>query len=274
MPSGKKSKELRRAAAAAPPPRVRSKGAPRSREASPRVLVAVGGVIVLAVVGVVLGVVLTRGGSSLPKDIPTVGSLQNALPGAADVQAMYKGIPQKGLLLGSSSAPAQMVIYIDLQCPICRNYETTVMPTVVSKYVKTGKLRVEVKPWAFLGPDSVRGQAAMFAAAKQNKAFNFASVLYDNQGIENTGWLDDTMIAKIAASVPGMNVTQLLSDRKAGFVEGEQKAVDQAANEQHVSGTPTVFVGTTGARPALVGSADAVPDLQQTEDAITTAVAS
>ena len=31
----------------------------------------------------------------------------------------------------------------------------------------------------------------MIAAGAQNKAFNFAQILYDNQGTENTGWLND-----------------------------------------------------------------------------------
>src|SRR5439155_1071045 len=84
-----------------------------------------------------------------------------------------------------------------------QNYETTAIPTLLRKYVRTGKVRIETKPWAFIGPDSFRGQQAMFAAAKQNRAYNFASVLYDNQGTENTGWLNDAMVAQIAASVPG-----------------------------------------------------------------------
>jgi protein-disulfide isomerase len=263
------------AAVAAAPPPVRSKGAPRQRQASPKVLAIGGGIVALIVLAVVLGIVLTRGGSSgVPSDTPTVGSLQNALPGAEDVQAMYKGIPQKGLELGSAFAPAKMVLYIDLQCPICQNYETTVMPTVIQKYVKNGKLRVEVKPWAFIGPDSQRGQAAMIAAAKQNKAFNFASLLYVNQGTENTGWLDDAMIAQTAASVPGMQVHQLLSDRKDGSIKSQQKAVDAAALADQVTGTPTVLIGKNGSKPKLVGAADSAPDLAQTEAAINAALSS
>ncbi len=276
MPSGKKSKQLRRAAQAAPPP-VQSKGSGRKRQASPRVLMAGAGGAAAIVVIVVLAIVLTGGGggggnSGIPKNPPTFGSLANGLPGAADVQTMFKGIPQKGFFLGSAFAPVQMVIYIDLQCPICQNFETTATPTLVSKYVRTGKLRIEVKPWAFIGPDSSRGQAAMMAAATQNKAFNFAQVLYDNQGTENTGWLTDSMIYQIAESVPGLNVPKLLSDRKLPAVKKQASnvAADAAANK--VSGTPTVFVGKTGTKPKLVGGQSTAPDLQQVTLAIDTAL--
>ena len=95
-----------------------------------------------------------------------------------------------------------MTEYIDLQCPICQEFETTVMPDIIQKYVRTGKVKVEVRPWAFIGPDSYRGQAAMLAAAKQNKAFNYSPILYDNQGTENTGWLDATWSTRPRRACP------------------------------------------------------------------------
>jgi protein-disulfide isomerase len=275
MPSGKKSKEARRAAAAAPP-RVQSKGSSRRREANPRVLLIGGIVAALVVVGIVLGVVLGGGGGGggIPKGTPTVGSAAGGLPGSDEVASLFKGIPQEGQYLGSPDAPAQMVMYIDLQCPFCQQYETTVMPTLIKKYVRPGKLRVRVEPWAFIGPDSFRGQKAMLAAAKQNKAWNFAEILFLNQRTENTGWLSDSMVAQAAASIDGLNVVQLFDDRNSGSVKAAAKDVDAAAKENQVSGTPTVFVGKTGAKPKLVGNNGNVPDLQQTQDAIDAALGS
>jgi protein-disulfide isomerase len=274
VPSGKKSKEARRTAVLKPPP-VQSKGAPRRREANPRVLAIGAAVVVLAAVGIGLAVVLSRGGSGIPKNLPTYGSLANGLPGAADVQAMYGGIPQKGLVLGKSSAPVRMVIFIDLQCPLCQQFELQSMPTIVDKYVRTGKVQVEVKPWAFIGPDSARGQAAMFAAAQQNKAFNFAQILYINQGTENTNWLTDDMVAQAAESIPGLNVHTLLNERKSGSVTTQVKAVAAAAQADKVSGTPTVFVGKTSAKkPGLVGKSGFVPTTTQVTQAFDAALAS
>jgi len=273
MPSGKKSKQARRLAASAPPP-VQSKGSPRRRQANPRVLLAAGVVAVLVVLGVVLGFVFAGGGSGsgIPKGTPTVGSVQTGLPGASDVQTLFQGIPQNGLYLGSPLAPAQMVMYVDLQCPFCQNYETTVMPTVIKKYVRTGKVRVKVEPWAFIGPDSTRGQHAMFAAAKQNKAWNFAEILYLNQQTENTGWLDDSMIAQAAASIPGLNVVELFAARNSSEVKSEAAGVEAAAQANNVTGTPTVFIGKNGTKPKRVGGASTVPNLAQTTAALDAAL--
>jgi protein-disulfide isomerase len=267
VPSGKKSKQARRTAAMKPPP-VQSKGGPRRRQANPRVLAIGAGVVALVAVAVVLAIVLTGGKSSTPTITQTTGSAATGLPGASEAEAMYNGIPQTGLKLGSPKAPVQMIMYIDLQCPICQNYETTVMPTLVSQYIRTGKVRLEIKPWAFIGTDSTRGQKAMLAAAQQNKAFQFAQVLYDNQGTENTGWLTDDMLISIAGSVTGMNVPKLMADRNSSTVAQEIKDVAAAAKADKVGGTPTVFVGKTGSKPSAVGATGSVPDLAQTEAAL------
>jgi protein-disulfide isomerase len=271
MPSGKKSKQARRTAAAAPPP-VRSKGAPGRRQADPRVLAIAGGAAAVIAIVVVLIVVFTGGSSSgkLPSGTPAVGNCAaSGLPGCQDVESLFKGIPQKGLYLGSASAPAQMTIFIDLQCPFCQNYETTVMPTIVKKYVRTGKLRIKVEPWAFIGSDSIRGQKAMFAAANQNKAWNFAEILYINQKTENTGWLNNDMVAQAAASVTGLNVPKLWADKSTSAVSKSASDVAALAAARNVSGTPTVFVGPTESNEKVVGANGNVPTLAETVAAIT-----
>lgn len=271
MPSGKKSKQARRTAAAAPPP-VRSKGTPAVRQANPRVLAIGAGVAVIVVVAIVLGVVLGGGsgnGGKLPAGTPTIGNCAaNGLPGCSEVTTLFKGIPQNGQYLGSPFAKAQMTIFIDLQCPYCQNYETTVMPTIVKKYVRTGKVRIKVEPWAFIGPDSIRGQHAMFAAAQQNKAWQFAEVLYLNQQTENTGWLNDSMVAQAAASVNGLNVPELWSARNSSTVAKDASAVGALATAKNVQGTPTIFIGKSESTEKNISPNGNVPTLAQTVAAI------
>ena len=248
MPSGKKSKQLRRTAAAAPPP-VRSKGAAARRQANPKVLGAVAAVVVLAIVGIVLGVTLSGGSSnSSLKDLPATGSCTTGLPGCSDVEAMFKGIPQKGLTLGSAFAPVTMIEYIDLQCPFCQQFETQVFPDLLKTYVKTGKVKIEARILDFIGPDSSRGRKAMIAAGEQNKAFNFAEILYFNQKTENTGWLNDAMVGQAAASIPGLQVQQLLSARNSGSVSSQARAFDAQQTQDQVTGTPTLFVSKDGGK--------------------------
>jgi protein-disulfide isomerase len=261
MTSGRQAKRQRRVQAPRP---VRSKGAPR--KASPKVLV--GAAVALAVIGgVVAAVFALTGGSSSSTTVPSRGSLVNALPGAADVQRLFKGIPQHGNVLGSPNAPVTMVEYIDLQCPVCRAFETEVMPTIIARYVRAGKVKVDARPIAFIGADSERGRRGALAAARQNRLFNFAQLLYDNQGAENTGWLGDSMVEAAAASIPRLDVPALLGARNSAAVLAQERRYDAEANADGVSGTPAIYVGKTGAAHQAV-SPGAAPGIATLEAAL------
>lgn len=249
--SGKQARR-RRQQVAAPPP-VARKGA--RRRASPKVLL-VAALVGLVLVGAVVGISLAAGGnsSSAAATIPTVGSLTNALPNAAAVQREFAGIPQNGLVLGSAKAPLTMVEYIDLQCPGCRAFETSVAPSIVSEFVRAGKLKIEARPLAFIGPDSIPARKAMIAASQQNRAFNFAQITYANQGTENTGWLNQTFIEHAAASVPGMKVRRVVDDQDSSFVTDATNRIDAQATADRVPQTPTLLIGKTGSKLKPVSS--------------------
>jgi protein-disulfide isomerase len=261
VPSGKKSREARRTASVKAPPPVRSAGG-RGRQASPRALAIGGGIVAVVAIVIVLAVVLGSGskGGGLPKNAAAVGSLANGLPGASDVAAEFKGIPQTGTTLGWPFAPVTLTEYIDLQCPICQEFETQVFPDILQRYIRTKKVKVVMKPWAFIGPDSSRAQAVAIAAAKQNKAFNFAAVLYDNQGTENTGWLTDKMLYNIAVSVPGLKIQPLFTERSTTAVKAAAAQVAADAQVQKVSGTPTIFLTKGADKPVQVPMANGLDE--------------
>lgn len=247
MPSGKKSRERRRIAAAPPP--VQSKGGARRRQANPKVLLIGGAVVVLAAVGIGLALALSGGGKGANlSSYPATGTLTNALPGAADVNTLLKGIPQQGMTLGSPAAPVTLVEYIDLQCPFCQQFETQVLPDIVRRYVRTGKVKIDARVLDFIGPDSSRGRKAMVAASLQNRAFNLAALLYDNQRTENTGWLSDAMVGQAVSSIPGIKVHEVLTQQSSGSVAKQASSYDALATADHVSATPTLLVGKSGAK--------------------------
>jgi protein-disulfide isomerase len=198
-------------------------------------------VLVLVIAGVALGVVLTSSSSSSSATGAT-------LPGAADVQTLLRGIPQHANVLGKPMAPVTMVEYVDLQCTFCQEFETQAMPTLISRYVRHGKLKVEVRPVAIRGGDSFRGQSATIAAGMQNKLFNFMQLLYVNQGIENSGWLDDSMVKSAASSVPGLDVGLFLKQVDSSTVAEQVKTVDAQASADGLDQTPTILVGKTGTK--------------------------
>jgi protein-disulfide isomerase len=112
----------------------------------------------------------------------------------------------------------------------------------------------------------------MIAASKQNRAFNFAQLLYFNQGPEDGGWLDDTMVASAAKSIPGVNVAALQAAAKSSAVADQAKVYDAQATKDGLSGTPTVLVGKTGSKPTVVAPG-LEPSVEQMNAAIDAALA-
>jgi protein-disulfide isomerase len=238
---------------------VRSKGAggTRGRQASPRALAIAGGVVLAVVIAIVLGVVLSNNSSGSSNGIvsssdlsglPAVGSQNSsgAPPGAPEANALFKGIPQNGLTLGDPKAPVTMEMFIDVQCPVCQDYEVNHLPGVVKKYIADGKVQLHLKPWAFIGSQSFTGRRAVFAAADQNKGFEYAKLLYDNQQQERSGWLSGREMAIIASGVNGLNLAKWRDAVNASASEASGKEVDKLAAQKKVQGTPTILVGPTG----------------------------
>ena len=244
MTSGKKARKQRRTPA---PPPVRSTG---GRRASPKVLAAGAVAIAVAAVAAALAFALTGGSSS------SSTTTSSTLPDAGSAVSMFRGIPQQGNVLGKPNAPVTMVEYIDLQCPICRAFETDVMPTIVPRFIKTGKVRLIARPIAFIGPDSVRGRLAALAAARQNRFFDFTQLVYFNQGGENTGWLDDDFVRAAYTSIPGFDVAAAEKARNETAIAEQGDRFEAQATADNVTGTPTVLVGKTGGKLTEVASPD------------------
>src|SRR5262245_18505735 len=77
-----------------------------------------------------------------------------------DVTKILRGIPQEGLRLGNPKAPILLVEFADLQCPYCKQFAATSWPDIVQRYVRTGKVRMELRLINVLGEDSVKANKA------------------------------------------------------------------------------------------------------------------
>ncbi|HEX6491476.1 MAG TPA: thioredoxin domain-containing protein [Gaiellaceae bacterium] len=222
------------------------------RRASPKVLVAAA-LAGLVLAGTAVGIATAVGNKSSPP-VPTAtrGSLATGLPGAAEVQRLFVGIPQHGNVLGSPRARATMIEYVDPQCPYCREFESAVMPDIIRRFVRTGKLKIEARTIAFIGQDSLRGRDAALAAGQQGRLFNFMQLLYFNQGTENSGWLSSDFVKRVAVSIPGLDVPRLTGAAGSAAVLSQANRLEAEATADRVSGTPTVYVGRTGSKPKVV----------------------
>jgi protein-disulfide isomerase len=236
MPNRKEQRELARAE------RKRREQEDELRAQRKRRLTYLGGglVVVIAIVAIVIAV--ASGGGSSPSSTSSGGGVKNA--GA--VTKEFAGIPQSGNVLGASDAKATMMVFADLQCPFCAEFETKALPGIVSRYVKAGKLKLEFQPISIIGNDSVAGARAAAAAAQQNKLFQYSSLFYNNQGQENTGYVTDAFLTKLARAVPGLNVSKWKADINSAKAGALLSQAQRAAQTAHVNSTPTFMVAKSG----------------------------
>jgi protein-disulfide isomerase len=200
----------------------------------------------LAVIVVVAIVVAAAGGGS------SDGSKGGGTP--VQVESALKGIPQSGLTLGSPKAPVTIVEFADLQCPFCAEYHRNVFPELLKRYVKTGKVRLELRLLRFLGPDSDRLARVAAAAAEQNRMWQFVGLAYARQGQENSGYATDDFINRLAADA-GLDSTDA-----GAAAERMVRGDEQAARAAGIDLTPSFLIGPTGGPFTRFQPSDLTPD--------------
>ena len=161
--------------------------------------------------------------------------------------------------IGDQNAPIVMAYWLDFQCPFCQRFETETLPTLIEKYVNTGKLKIVFKDFQFLGEDSTTAGLAENAvweiAPESYQAWHKA--MYEKQDEENGGWGKKEDITALARTIPGIDadrVSALMEEKKEAY----QKELDddnQEGSKFGVTGTPGFVVGDqsiSGAQPTSV----------------------
>jgi protein-disulfide isomerase len=229
-----------------------AEAAAQTRAQRTKRLYQLGAVVLAAIVVVVIAVVISSSGGSDKTKPPAKGQPAS---GAATVDALLQGIPQKGNALGDPKAPVTLQEFADLQCPICQAYTENALPTVIRDYVRTGKVRLVWHNLPILGPDSERAAQVAAGAAQQDRLWNFTELFYANQGTENTGYVTPAFLTQIARGA-GVNVTQALAQPPARATQAQLSADQALAKRYSFNSTPSFVVGKTGATPAPLGQVD------------------
>jgi protein-disulfide isomerase len=200
----------------------------------------------VVIVAVVVIAIVAGGGSS--KTPPKQGS-SGQQQAVAAVNKTVGGIPQSGNTLGSPTAPVTLVYFGDLECPICKDFTLGALPSIIQKWVRTGKLRIEYRSLetASREPEVFRTQQiAALAAGKQNKAWHYIELFYHQQGEENTPYVTETYLHNLASQVPGLDLSKWASDRNDPALANQLNADAQLANNEGFNGTPSFLIGKTG----------------------------
>jgi protein-disulfide isomerase len=209
-------------------------------------LIQLGGIA--GVVVVIIAIILVATGSGGSKGAPAPKSAA-ANAAAASVVSLLQGIPQNGITLGNPNAPVTIQYFGDLQCPICKQFTLGALPTLIQKYVRTGKVKIEYRAMQTATREREpfqTQQVAALAAGKQNLMWHYIELFYHEQGGEGTGYVTESYLQGLASQVPGLNLSNWSSARNDPAYANQIISDAQAANQNGFTGTPSFLIGKTG----------------------------
>ena len=182
-----------------------------------------------------------------------VGSNGKSTPAAtttapAATASPLAGVPQHGDTLGRASAPVTITVFEDPQCPYCRQWDIDTLPTVVERYIRTGRVKLVYRGIEIIGPNSLVGLRAIYAAGRQNKLWTMVDELYRLQGAENSGWITGSVVRE-AARAGGADGTAILAASSSAAVTASLQQAAKQATAYAVPGTPAFVVERPLARP-------------------------
>lgn len=169
--------------------------------------------------------------------------------------------------IGKASAPTTIKLYEDLQCPICKAFES-VTGQQVQAAIADGKVKVEYHMVAFLDGSStthyssraLNAAMAVLDTAGPEAFLKFHSTAYANQPAEGSAGVPDSTLIQwaVQAGAPQSEVTSLIDNDT--YHQWVLNATDQMSKD-HVTGTPTVYINGKvqgGSPPSAQVAADAV----------------
>jgi protein-disulfide isomerase len=237
----------------------------KPRRSNRRLLVIGAPIAAIAIfAGVLIAVHFATSSDSKSVDVSNLQFVSNA-------KSEFAGIPSKGNVVGYASAPVTVQEYGDLRCPVCREFDSNVIPDVLQNLVRTKKVKLVFHHWPILGPNSEYANRAAYAAEQQNKLWEFALVTYYNQGDEQQNWFTKSFADAVATSI-GLDMAKFDKDFDNTSASSSQIAsVNKAATKLQFTGTPSILITKGSKSDDLGGTTPTYEDIAKAVNKLATA---
>lgn len=136
-------------------------------------------------------------------------------------------------VLGNPAGDVTVVEFFDYRCPYCKQ----VAPSLAQLLKDDGKVRLVLKEFPILGPDSVVAARAALAAHAQGKYAAMHGALLGHRGA-----FDEAVVTRIATAA-GLDAARLKQDMAKPEIEAMIGRNKELAHALSLSGTPAFIVG-------------------------------
>ncbi len=162
--------------------------------------------------------------------------------------------------IGQANAPVTMAFWSDYQCPFCKAFEVggvsgistpPALPSLITQYVDTGKLKIVFKDFQFLGQNSIDDgdYARAIWALYPQQFFAWRTAIYTNEPEENSlsEAQNKTRLEQVTSSIAGIDLAAVeanVTKNKAAYDAAMQADMQEGENFG-ITGTPGFIIGTT-----------------------------
>jgi protein-disulfide isomerase len=136
-------------------------------------------------------------------------------------------------VIGNPKGDVTLVEFFDYRCPYCKAMSEQIFETVKSD----GKIKLVLKEFPVLGPDSVTAARAALAAREQKKYEEFHKAM-----MRLKEPVTEKVVLKVAGEV-GVNVERLKKDMDDQKIDTILRNNIRLAHDLDISGTPAFIVG-------------------------------
>ncbi len=175
-------------------------------------------------------------GEAAPKAVTAVDS----------AKVKTAGVPY----IGEANAKVTFAFWSDYQCPFCKRFQNDAIEKTISEYVKSGKVKILFKDFAFLGEDSQTAAIAARAVWEVNSAkfYDWHKAMFTKQDNENGGWGNKDDVIALTKTVLGESDANKVASLMTSKLSVYQKAItaDKAEGGTFgITGTPGSIIGKT-----------------------------
>jgi protein-disulfide isomerase len=184
-------------------------------------------------VAVVLGIALLGYLASRPKVI------------ARTIDPNLPPVKAEGYVLGSPTAPVEVIEFADFECPGCGQFATLTEPDLRAKYVNTGKVRIRYMDFPLqMHPNTWDASLAAACANDQGKFWEMHDVIFQNQDRWNgeATRRPRSVLGDLAKGI-GLDMDKYDACMKADTHRANVQAHLQEGERHQINQTPTFLIG-------------------------------